>query len=236
MNPFHFKKFSIRQSSNVFKVGTDGLLLGAWTNVDNAQNLLDVGTGTGIVALMCTQRNPHLCITAIDINADAVELAKQNFKNSPWNENATIMHTSIENLMCSTLEKFDVIVSNPPYFIESTPAKNQHIHKAKHQVEFSIETLIGASVSLLNENGNLNIIYPSTHAAELMQLSEKYKLFLKRRTTVYSKVGKQPERELLSFGFEKGEVDQDALVIQYENRNDYTETYKNLTNIYHTIF
>jgi tRNA1Val (adenine37-N6)-methyltransferase len=201
MKPFHFKQFSIQQSNDVFKVGTDGLLLGAWTNVENAQSLLDVGTGTGIVALMCTQRNPSLSVTAIDINEEAIELAKQNFQNSPWNENAKIVHASIENLMSSTLEKFDIIVCNPPYFIESTLADKMHIQKAKHQVDFSIEILIRASVSLLNENGALNIIYPSTHALELIELSEKNKLYLKRRTTVYSKVGKQPERELLSLGF-----------------------------------
>lgn len=236
MKPFHFKQFSIQQSNDVFKVGTDGLLLGAWTNVDNADILLDVGTGTGIVALMCTQRNPDLSVTAIDINEDAVELARQNFQNSPWKENATIVHVSIENLKFNTLEKFDIIVCNPPYFIESTPAEKQHIQKAKHQVNFSVETLIRASVSLLNKNGVLNIVYPSTHAAELIQLSEKNKLYLKRRTTVYSKVGKQPERELLSFGFEKGEVELETLVIQHEKRNDYTEAYKNLTRVYHTIF
>lgn len=236
MKPFHFKQFSIQQRDDVFKVGTDGLLLGAWTNVDDAQNLLDVGTGTGIVALMCAQRNPNLSVTAIDINEKAIELAKQNFQASPWKENTTIKHASIENLMSSTLEKFDIIVCNPPYFMESTPAEKHHIHKAKHQVEFSIETLIKASVLLLNKGGRLNVIYPSINLGELILLSKKHHLHVIRKTTVFSKKEKLPERELLSFGFEKGEIEQDILVIQHEKRNDYTEAYKNLTSAYHTIF
>ena len=122
MKTFHFKNFTINQSSKVFRVGTDGVLLGASTTVENAANILEIGTGTGLISLMMAQRNPNATITALDIDEDAVALASVNFRNSPFSSRLNAVLQDFKKH--ETHEKFDLIVSNPPYFEENPSEKD----------------------------------------------------------------------------------------------------------------
>lgn len=237
MKPFHFKQFTIQQRADVFKVGTDGLLLGAWADVSDARNLLDIGTGTGIVALMCGQKNQELDITAIDINPNAVDLANQNFQESPFTKNAKALNLSLETLLRENIKKWDNISCNPPYFVESTLSEKVHLQAARHRQAFDLNSLFQFASAHLSESGSLDIIYPfSGLEKEVLPCLKSAKLFLIRQTTVYSMEGKLPERVLLSFGKKDRLPVNDELIIQYEGRNNYTEAYKKLTCDFHTIF
>ncbi len=122
MKPFHFQKFTVNQSAKVFRVGTDGVLLGASATVEKAENILEIGTGTGLIALMIAQRNPKAFITAIDLNEEAVTLASENFRNSPYRDRLKAILQDFKQI--KTEEKFDLIVSNPPYFEENSSEKD----------------------------------------------------------------------------------------------------------------
>lgn len=145
MKPFHFKQFSILQDKNVFRVGTDGVLLGALVSCEAASKVLEVGTGTGLISLMTAQRNPRAEILALDINEKAVELAGQNFSNSPFRDRLGAELFDFKNYISE--EKFDLILSNPPYFEQMDFSQKDVL--ARQQVELNFEQLIQNSSALL---------------------------------------------------------------------------------------
>src|SRR5688572_22601587 len=158
---FHFKQFSVRHDRSGMKVGTDGVLLGAWVEVKNAKRLLDIGTGTGVIALMLAQRTqPNVTIDAIEIDRDAIEDASENFSSSPWSNRFTLHRGRVQEF--STSKKFDIIVSNPPYFIDSYKPPNDQRIIARHAESLSFEDLLRVSEKLLEENGTLNVVLPYT--------------------------------------------------------------------------
>ena len=137
MKPFRFQQFSIQQSKDVFRVGTDGVLLGAMCNVKNAKKIFEIGTGTGLISLMLAQRNVSAKILAIDINESAVKLASENFRNSIFNENLKVELKDFKNF--ETNENFDLVVCNPPFFEENASAKDV---LARQQVELNFRNLV----------------------------------------------------------------------------------------------
>ena len=227
MKPFQFKQFSIYQSKNVFRVGTDGVLLGAASTVSNATNILEVGTGTGLISLMLAQRNTEAQIEAIDINESAVELAAENFKNAPFKKRLAVSLADYKNF--NTKEKYDLIVSNPPYFKENQSNKDII---ARQQTELSFESLIEKSKSLLTEHGLFSVIIPFEAGDLFEELCNSHQLHLRKRLTIYGMINSKPKRLILEFGFEDKETIKTELVIEKSPRQ-YSDEYLKLTEKFH---
>ena len=151
MKPFIFKQFKIQQDNTAMKVGTDGVLLGAWADSENATNILDIGTGTGLIALMLAQRNLKANITAIEIDEQASLQASENFNNSPWEIRLSIKNLKLQDFVVE--EKFDLIVSNPPFFNNTFQANSSERNIARQTETLSFNELLKNTASLLSENG-----------------------------------------------------------------------------------
>lgn len=227
MKPFHFKKFSIKQSKDVFRVGTDGFLLGALVNIENSQRILEVGSGCGLISLMIAQRNPVALITAIDISAEAVKLSDENFKNSPFNERLTCFEADFKNF--EGVEKFDLIVSNPPYFEENDSSKDVI---ARQQTSLSFENLSKLSAEKLKIGGLFSVIIPAEFGDTFTQTATENKLFLNRKVTIYGIKNSKPKRLILEFGLEEKEMMTTELIIEKSPRT-FTDEYLKLTKDFH---
>ncbi len=197
-NWFQFKQFRIEQQKTAMKVGTDGVLLGAWVSVDDTSAILDVGTGTGLIALMLAQRC-NSRIDAVEINANACAEADFNFCQSPWKERLKIIHSDFNTLSDKCLRGYDLIVCNPPYFINSLKTSDPQLAVAKHDITINFHQLIRGSIRILNKNGRLAVIIPSAGFEEFRETARLQGFYLRRQTNVITKTGKPAERVLLDF-------------------------------------
>lgn len=227
MKPFQFKNFTVNQSSKVFRVGTDGVLLGASATVKDAQNILEIGTGTGLIALMIAQRNPDANITALDINEEAVAIASENFRNSPFSNRLKAVLQDFK--IHKTDEKFDLIVSNPPYF-EENPSEKDVL--ARQQTELSFVDLIQNASQKLTANGILSVIIPFTSGVDFEQICRENNLFPTKKITVFGIKNSTPKRLILEFGLNEGEIIETEFVIEKSPRK-YSENYLELTKDFH---
>ena len=227
MKPFQFKKFSIQQSKQVFRVGTDGVLLGSMATIENAERILEVGTGTGLISMMLAQRNSHSEILAIDINETAIELASINFENSPFKNRLKVFQQDFKNF--NSIEKFDLIVTNPPYFLENDSEKDS---TARQQIELSFDHLIKKSAELINETGMLSVIIPFEAGEDFKQKCFENKLLLQKRITIFGIKNSKPKRLILEFGFKEKEIVAADLIIEKSPRV-YSEEYLELTKEFH---
>ena len=216
------------------KVGTDGVLLGAWTSVNEAQRILDVGTGTGLIALMLAQRSTAI-IEAVEIEREAGAEAKFNFKQSPWSDRLTVFDTDF--LVFSELyrDSFDLIVSNPPFFINSLKSDNKSAAMARHDHLLTFGQLIIGSRKLLRTDGRLCVIIPFESFLEFRELARLSDFYLSSRMNVTPRVGKLTKRVLLEFSLIPGFPVESELTILDED-GLYTEKYKALTAPYYPAF
>lgn len=233
--PFSFKQFTISQNHAPMKVGTDGVLLGGWCRCENAVTALDIGTGTGLIALMLAQRNSKIAITAIEPNELAIKDAKLNFENSPWNERIVLENTNLESF--KTNKTFDLIISNPPFFKNSLHAPDSGRNLARHITGFSPRLFAEAS-TLLNANGTLSGVYPLDVFHEFDLQARKLGLFPARLCEVQPTPQKPPHRMLFEYTFaapthplsvEKPNPIIDKLIIEENGRHNYSDEYRNLT-------
>ena len=226
-NPFFtFKQFTIRHDRCAMKVGTDGVLLGAWVNLSNSHHILDIGTGTGLIALMMAQRCNDCDITAIDIDTEAVSQANENIQASPWKEKVIAMQQDIRTYKPNVL--FDTIVSNPPYFINSLKSSDAQRNTARHTDSLSAEDLMRKTAELLTEEGHFSIILPSEQIEELIQIGERVGLYPSRRTHVITRPGLSPKRTLVEFCKRNTSYQTDELIVELD-RHVYSEEYIALT-------
>lgn len=226
---FKFKQFTVFHDRCAMKVGTDGVLLGAWANFDNCQSVLDVGTGSGLIALMAAQRNLFANIMAIEIDAQATLQAKENIKNSPFREKIEVLGISFRDFASSTTQKFDVIVSNPPFFVDSLPSPDSKRTDARHADSLSVSELFELSRKLLNETGKLSVIYPFSERVNIISVAEKENYYLSRETIVFPTPSALPKRILMEFSVKRtGEIDRSELTIE-EKRHVYTPEFCQLT-------
>lgn len=230
-NPvFHFKQFSVCQNKSAMKVGTDGVLLGAWVPVDGIRTILDVGTGTGLIALMLAQRQPQAAITAIDIDTVACGEATENFNASPWDHRLTVLHTSVQDFSNTSDYKFDLLVSNPPYFSRSLQAPCDRRSKARHDESLSISELLSCSRRLIHETGHLALILPVSQHEKLSLAAREHGLYETRRLLVYPHHGKPAKRTLSLWGLDLQEpIVEEHLTIECGGRHQYTSEYLALT-------
>lgn len=223
---FHFKEFSIKQDKCAMKVGTDGVLLGAWISAIEG-NLLDIGCGTGLLSLMMAQRVENASIDAIDIEEQAFLQCVDNVKESKWSLKITTHHSSIQQY--KTSKKYQLIFSNPPYFVKSTKAPNQERSTARHTDELPFEELINGVINLLNANGIFALIMPVGEAEIFIQLATEKGLFLTRKCSVKPNEVKPLKRVLMEFSFQEKSILEEELTIETDKRHHYTKDYINLT-------
>ncbi len=201
---FRFKQFEVCHGGCAMKVGTDGVLLGAWCRVYGVKSkVLDVGTGSGLIALMLAQRFADAQIDAIDIDPAAINQAEENFARSPWYNRLICKQIALQDLAQSGC-LYDAIVSNPPYFINSLKNPNIQRQTARHTDTLSYEELLNASKILLQEDGSLSLILPAEAEEDILTLAAKTGFFPTRLVHVYSKPGKPVKRLLIELRKRKG--------------------------------
>jgi tRNA1Val (adenine37-N6)-methyltransferase len=233
---FRFKQFKIIQNSaSVFKVNTEAVLLTAWTEVNNRKTILEVGCGTGLISIGLIQRilNEYF-ILAIDINPNAVELTNQNIELNEL-KNITVDKISIQELAKSSQNKFDLIISNPPYFETKSKSIKERNQLAKYTDTLNFSELIASCQYLLTENGIISLIIPFDSAEELTNLASIYGLFLTRRCDIYTSHKKGALRSMLEFRFNESVLEVRSLYI-VDIEGIYTDEYKSLVKNYYTIF
>jgi len=203
------------------KVGIDGVLLGVWTPIGEAKNILDIGTGTGLIALMLAQRSSAM-LTAIDIDQDAVYQAGENVLNSPWKDRVVVQRSSLQEFAASEVISFDLIVSNPPYFVNSMKTPDKNRTAARHADSLTHEELINDSLKLLSTTGRLCIILPVNEGMQCVDFAESKGLFCTKQVKVFPKPGAVAKRLLLEFSFTKVDTVVSELMIETEDRHHYS--------------
>jgi tRNA1Val (adenine37-N6)-methyltransferase len=230
MSLFKFKQFTVNQDQCAMKIGTDGVLLGAWTPIDNnPKSVLDIGTGTGIIALMLAQRCNADQIDALEIDENAYEQAVDNFENSPWSDRLFCFHAGLDEFVEEPEEEYDLIISNPPFYTDDFRSENEQRDLARFQEAMPFEDLVEAADLLLSENGIFSVIIPFNEEDRFIELCANVELFPIKITRVKGAQNTKIIRSLLSFKrFELAVLTSDELVIEI-SRHEYTPEYIALT-------
>ena len=232
MGNFTFKQFAVEQDDVAMKVGTDGVLLGAWAACDGAKRILDIGTGTGVIALMLAQRNSEAEVHAVEIDETATQRARSNFDLSPWAERLEVECCAVQEF--SSDEKFDLIISNPPYFVDSLLPPDAKRSTARHTHDLSFEELDKAVCRLLADEGLFALILPTTEFEKYLTITQ---LHLVRRCDVYPKVDAATKRVMAEFALHAtAEVKHETITIEQDKRGDYTDEYRALTKDFYLKF
>ena len=224
---FRFKQFTVWHDRCAMKVGTDGVLLGAWAGPGrpgeisggSPQTILDIGTGSGLVALMLAQRFPEAQVTGIDSDAEAAAQARENFTGSPWQQRLRAAHISLQEFCRGTAaaavtRRFDMIVSNPPFYDTTLTNPDPLRTAARHTGGLTHEELLLLSAGLLSDTGVFSLIVPSESEKSILRLADRSRLHLHRLTRVYSKPSSRPRRILASFGkISKGPVTEETVCL-----------------------
>ena len=224
-NPyFSFKQFTVYHNRCAMKVGIDGVLLGVWCPVQETKHILDIGTGTGLIALMLAQRSSSL-IDAIDIDADAVLQALENVKQSPWENRINVKQVSIQDYVTTATQRYDLIVSNPPYFVNSLKAPSGNRSIARHTDTLTHEDLILNAKELLHPEGRICIILPVNEALLCKGYAVKNGLYCTREVRVIPKPQAIPKRMLMEFLLQSGPQENTELIIEGVERHHYSEEF-----------
>lgn len=233
LTPFKFKKFYISHEKCAMKVGVDGVLIGAWTNVSEPKEILDIGTGSGLISLMMQQKYPNASITSIEPNKIAFEEAKLNFNNYISNNKPEIIFSELKDF--NSLKQFDLIISNPPFFEEIVSSGDPNRDQARQAKFLPLKEFIHTSSNILSEKGYFNFIYPTQQTAQILEIAKNANLYLANRTLVFPAKGKNSKRTLFSFTKTEKESYSKELIIKNIN-GDFTKEYKELTKDFYINF
>ena len=233
---FTFKQFHINHDRCAMKVGTDGILLGAWADIAQAERILDLGTGTGLIALMLAQRSKaNAQIVGVEIDSQAAEQARENVANSPWANRIQIEQQDIVDFVQKCGEKlirFDLIVANPPYFTPGIDCRTHERNRARYISHLSHLDWLNMAERCLSENGCIHFVLPLGEGEMLIKSTA---LYCVRRCNVITKRGKTAHRVLLTFSREMRVCKNSELVI-YNEQNQYTDEFKILTKDFYLNF
>ncbi|MDB5031423.1 methyltransferase [Mucilaginibacter sp.] len=233
---FRFKQFNVDQSGCAMKINTDGVLLGALTQASNAVTVLDIGTGTGVIALMLAQRFVNAKIDAVEIDLIAAETAKQNFTGSPFADRLHIYPAGFGAFFKDNPErKYDLIVSNPPFHINSLESPGAKKSLAKHTDEYFFEELIKSVARHLTENGECWLILPLQTAQLVRAINTQHQLNIKQVISILSYPDSIPHREILVLTLDETKNPDEQFVI-YAEPKVYSEAYQNKLKDFFTIF
>ncbi|MDD2962038.1 MAG: methyltransferase [Muribaculaceae bacterium] len=228
-NIFRFKQFCVINKNSAMKVGTDGVLLGAWCDVsDRSQRILDIGAGTGLLSLMMAQRAINAYIVGIEIDADAYGEACDNVAGSAWSDRIEMRNIDFTNFIVGDNEKFDIIISNPPFFDNGILSNDSSRAMARHSFSLSLDLLIERVAKLLTKEGKFSFIYPASSIDKIRNLAVKNNLFISRITMVRPTKDILPKRVLCELSISNCPVLENELVIE-EGRHIYTQDYISLT-------
>lgn len=231
---FQFKQFSITQAETAMKVGTDGVLLGSWAKANKHNRILDIGTGTGLIALMAAQRFPEATIEAVEIDADAANQARSNFECSPWGERLILHETRIQDFASD--DYFNLIISNPPFFENSKKSGDKAKDLARHTDQLAYTELIFAANNLLKEGGTFAVIIPWANANKFIRLAKAQGLYCNKICAVKSTPAKEPKRALIAFNKFKSECEEEELIVESGGRHQYSNEYIKLTEDFYLNF
>jgi tRNA1Val (adenine37-N6)-methyltransferase len=231
---FHLKHFDVLQHGGVMKVGTDSFILGALATVLPGK-ALDIGCGTGILALMLAQRQPALSnIVGIDILREAIDLASENFSRSRWSSRLSAVHSRAQDYSLRDREKFDLIISNPPFYKDGFLPKDRTKRSNKHTVELSFASLLSAVGNLLSDKGRFSTIIPANITEEFIDTALSEDLFLDRRVEIFSRPNMAAVRNVLEFTRDDSEQMQyGELILRDESGQSYSKEYLYLTREFH---
>lgn len=226
--PFRFQQFEVQQQKSAMKVGTDGVLLGAWCTPPDKGNVLDIGTGTGLISLILAQRFAKLNITAIDIDSGAIAESAVNFRNSPWNERLQVIGCPLQEFSSKT---FNFIVSNPPFFPKEKNfnPKDSARKRARMDVDLNFEALFSNCNRLLKNTGKLALILPYSEWNECQKLACENHLFPEFITFVKGTISSPVKRVLIQFCKEQVQTESNELIIE-EKRHHYSDEFLKLTD------
>ena len=229
---FHFKQFSVRHDRCAMKVGTDAVLLGAWVDVSGVENVLDVGTGCGVIALMAAQRTTDsVKIESVEIEKSAADQASENFRNSPWSSRIVVHQLAAQDYFPAV--RFDLIVTNPPYFNKSLEPPDKVRHQVRHTASLSYEQLLSTVTRLLTSQGRFDVILPYQEGIIFSELAVRHGLFCKRRYQFRTRKEKALERTLLEFTTHACNVDEGEILL-YENDLEWSTSYRSLISDFYT--
>lgn len=233
---FRFKRFNVAQPRSAMKVGTDGVLLGAWARLDSSQRrILDIGTGTGLIALMAAQRTEawDAQVVAVEIDSESAEDARENFARSEWGARLSVVESPVQEFRPE--EQFDHIISNPPYFVDSLLSPDAARTAARHTTSLTFEELARSAARLLSPDGILSLVLPYDAVGDMTLAAARSGLFLVRREDVKTKESTTPKRSLLEFGFTPQPTQRTTLTIHIEG-GDFSEEYRTLTQDFYLKF
>ena len=231
---FTFKQFSVNQDRCAMKIGTDGVLLGAWTPlINNPYNVLDIGAGTGILSLMLAQRsnaapNNVGIIDAIEIDEDAYEQCVENFETSPWGDKLFCFHAGLDEFVDEPEDEYDLIISNPPFYTDDYKTDNTSRDLARFEDALPFEELIEAAALLLSDNGIFSVIIPFKEEERFVSMCKELDLFPLKITRVKGTPTSEIKRSLLAFCRIEQTPLIDELIIEI-SRHNYTPEYIELT-------
>ena len=229
-NPyFRFKQFTVFQDRCAMKVGTDGVLLGAWCGLEGAASVLDIGTGTGLIALMAAQRSSAE-VVGVELDTEAATQAVENVERSPWKDRVSIVCSAIQAYASSSGRRFDRVVSNPPYFVDSQKSPVAGRSMARHADVLPYDELLSSVVSLMTPEGRFSVIIPTLDFPRLEGLAQAQGLYCVRRTDVYSTPSSPSKRVMAEFSLTEGRCACDELVIEDGGPLHYSEAYRALTS------
>jgi tRNA1Val (adenine37-N6)-methyltransferase len=225
MSDFKFKQFEVAQDKSAMKIGTDGVLLGSWSDLENSRNILDIGCGTGLICLMAAQRNQSSLITGIELEINAFKQATENCKKSKWSNRISIIHSSLQSFNSSS--KFDLIISNPPFFSGSTESEDSERNLARNTHTLPFKYLIEKSKALLDKNGKFIVIIPFASKTKFCDLANNNNLFLNKICFIKGNISSPIKRIMMEFSFAKSKLIKQELTIEVD-RHQYTKEYISL--------
>lgn len=229
MSVFKFRQFDVAQSGSVHKVGTDSMILGALLN-GNPNTVLDIGTGTGVLALMAAQQFPKAIISAVEVEQEAFQLASLNFSNAPFSEQLNLFHVNF--LQWNTTTRFDLIVCNPPYFKSSMLSPDEVRANARHEMNLGFTSLLVKAKKLLSETGAFWCIIPFDRLQELRETADDHELFVKSIFTIFGKPN-HPKRSIVVMQIQQVDaLIEEKLTVRNE-KGQYTDEYIQLTKDFH---
>ena len=227
--PFQFKEFTVQQDRCAMKIGTDGVLLGAWVPIkESVTSVLDIGTGTGIIALMVAQRCQAQVIDALEIDADAYEQAVENFEASFWGDRLFCYHASFQEFVEEMEDTYDLLISNPPFYVEEYKSPNIKRDIARFEDALPFEHLLIGGVKFLSDKGQFALVIPYKQEERVLAIAKQVGLFPQKITRVKGTPSSEVKRSLLLLGKVQQNLETDELVIE-NSRHEYTEAYIHLT-------
>ncbi len=230
---FKFKQFTIHQDRCAMKVGTDGVLLGAWTSLENnPHSILDIGSGTGLIALQLAQRSAAQTIDAIELDENAYEQCVGNFEASDWSDRLFCYHASLQEYVEELDDTYDLIVSNPPFYTEDFSRLSDTRAMARQEHSLPFEELISSVAKLLSDQGEFALIIPHKEEGNIVRLAGQFDLFPKKIMRVKGNPTSATKRSLLQFSFTAQELKMEELVIEI-GRHEYTPEYQELTKAFY---